>query len=136
MSPRLRTSAMGFLTMQLVCSTRTRSVRHQDACLSFGGCSSVSQHARDSPVPEASQGSLNTRQDGYRRTVDNPLSRAAGSKHRPIDRIYTAAGALIQLRTQANASLAKQQERAVATSIVHSAAAAKPQVAHSAAHKR
>ena len=114
MSPRLRTSAMGFLTLQLVCSTRTRSVRHQDACLSFGGCSSVSQHARDSPVPEASQGSLNTRQDGYRRTVDNPLSRAAGSKHRPIDRIYTAA------------SLAKQQERAVATSFVHSAAAAKP----------
>jgi hypothetical protein len=46
--------------------------------------------------------------------VDNPLSRAAGSKHRPIDRIYTAA------------SLAKQQERAVATSFVHSAAAAKP----------
>ena len=67
MSPRLRTSAMGFLTTQLVCSTRARSVRHQDACLSLGGCSSVSLHARGFTCAgnaDLSHGSLGARRDG------------------------------------------------------------------------
>ena len=125
MSPRLRTSAMGFLNVQLVRSTRVRSVRHQDAALSFGGCSSVSLHARDSPLPEVFQGSLDTRQDGYRRTVDN-RSRAAALKTQAHRSHLPAADVRSSARIQADASLANKQERAVATSIVHGAAAAKP----------
>ena len=75
MSPRLRTSANGFLTVQLVRATRVRSVRHQDAALSFGSALVPHCTLGDSPVMEASQGSVDTRRDGWCKTVNQALAR-------------------------------------------------------------
>ena len=103
--------------------------RHQDALsCTFGVFASVLPDASIGSVADLSHGSLDTHQDGYGRTVDNQAL-APQSKHRQNTGHRShlpAADVRSSARIQADASLANKQERAVATSIVHGAAAAKP----------